>query len=241
MLDALLAPEGYTRQQAKNVLRERGEKEVAPALDKWVKAFAKRTGAGSIDIEHGSLEALWAYEGIDTVRPELLKQVLASPQPYARAAAARIVGHWVGQIENPAGLLAPLVTDDNPHVRMEAVRALGTVGTADAVTLAMRALDKPVDPFLDYALYKTAVDLAPAWVPAFKAGKLAGWADAKHLNFALKAVKSPDALKNLVAQLKAGQLPPDARRDVYELIASIGSADDIGAAAGSGRALGEAG
>src|SRR5437763_10853650 len=29
LLDALLAPEGYTRQQAKNVLRERGDKQVA--------------------------------------------------------------------------------------------------------------------------------------------------------------------------------------------------------------------
>ena len=130
-------------------------------------------------------------------------------------------------VSDPTGLLAPLVTDEHPRVRMEAVRAMVAVGTPEAVTVAMRALDKPLDPFLDYALYKTANDLKDVWLPAFRAGKLGTWGNAKHLNFALQAVKSADALKNLLAQLDGNQIPPESRRDVYEMIASIGTPEDL--------------
>ena len=37
LLDALKAPEGWTRDQAKRVLKERGAKEVLPVLADWVK------------------------------------------------------------------------------------------------------------------------------------------------------------------------------------------------------------
>ena len=164
VLEMLLDPEGYTRQQAKNVLRERGAEAVAPALAKWVKGLAKRDGK-AFNVDHARLEALWAYQCINQFDPALVEQVLASPTPAARAAACRVAGQ-VTDIEHTRvsqdfllKVLAPLVTDENPRVRMEAVRALAAVRTPEAVTVAMKALDKPMDPFLDYALYKTAIDL----------------------------------------------------------------------------------
>jgi putative heme-binding domain-containing protein len=231
LLDHLLDPEDWTRQQAKLVMRERGAAEVAPELAKWVKALDKRDPKATpgFDAEHARLEALWTYECIDTVEPKLLERLLTSPDPRARAAAALTVSHWVKQLENPTALLAPLVADDNPRVRLMAVRALVAVGTPDVVPLACKVLDKPMDPFLDYALYKTCTDLEPVWLPAFKSGKLSNWANTAHLTYALKAVQSPEAMAMVVKQLREGQVPPESMRDVFDLIGAVGGPDDVGA------------
>ena len=189
------SPEGYTRQQAKNVLRERGEKEVAPALDKWVKGLAKRTRRGDRRRAREARSALGLR--VHRHRRAGVARSRCSP-PRSRtpgaAAAARGGGTGRGQLENPAGLLAPLVTDDEPaRADGGGAGARRRSARADAITLAMRALDKPMDPFLDYALVQDGGrPRHRTWLPAFKSGKLAGWADARHLNFALKAVKSPD-------------------------------------------------
>src|SRR5581483_4947992 len=110
-----------------------------------------------------------------------------------------------------------------------AVRALVAVGTPEVVPLACKMLDKPMDPFLDYALYKVCTDLEPVWLPAFKSGKLSNWGNAAHLTFALKAVQSPDAMAMVVKQLQDGQVPPESMRDVFDLIGSVGGPTDVGA------------
>ncbi len=228
LLEHLLDPEDWTRLQAKLIFRERGAAETAPALAAWVKGLEGRNLKPDA-LEHARLEALWAYECIDTVEPKLLESLLKSPDANARAAAAQVVANWVKQLKDPAALLAPLVADQNPRVRLMAVRALASVGSAGAVPLAARVLDRPMDPFLDYALYKTCIDLEPVWMPAFKAGRLNAWADASHLAYALKAVESPEALSIVVEQLKSGQTTPESRRDIFELICGVGGPADIGA------------
>jgi putative heme-binding domain-containing protein len=138
----------------------------------------------------------------------------------------RVAGYWADKLEDPLALISPFVTDENPHVRLEAVRALAQVASPQAVVLAARVLDKRMDPFLDYALWLTCNELKDTWLPGLQAGKLTGWESADQLNYALKAVKSPEAVKSLVAQLKSGQTPQAARAGVIDLIADIGGADE---------------
>jgi putative heme-binding domain-containing protein len=228
LLEHLLDPEDWTRLQARLVMRERGAAEVAPELAAWVKGLDGRNLKEDA-LAHARLEALWAYECVDTLEPKLLETLLKSPDANARGAAAEVVANWARQLDDPTALLAPLVADENPRVRLMAVRALASLGTADVVPLAAKVLDKPMDPFLDYALYKTCTDLEPVWMPAFKAGKLNNWADPSHLAYALKAVESPEALSIVVEQLKAGQTTPESRRDIFGLIAAVGGPADIGA------------
>ncbi len=232
LLNCLLDPEGYSRQQAKNVLRERDAREVAAALPQFLASVDQRSAdLGPDGVEHARLEALWTYECIDTPEPTLLTRLLNSPDPRARSAACRVVAHWASHLESAAELVAPKVADENPRVRLEAVRALSDIalqsGRPELLPLAMKALDHPIDPFLDYALYKTCIDLQPLWMPAFKAGKLSSWADPRHLTYALQAVKSPEAIATLLAQLRDGKLPTESHRDVLELIASVGTAADL--------------
>ncbi|MDB5354333.1 MAG: hypothetical protein JWN24_786 [Phycisphaerales bacterium] len=217
LLESLRSPEEYTRLRAKLVMRERGEKEVLPALSAWVKAINPRSKSA----EHDRLEALWTYESLDVIEPELLVRVLGSKDFRPRAAAVRVLSHWAQQIPNATDLLAAAVDDESPRVRLEAIRALAVIPNPQSITIAARVLDKPMDVYLDWALTQTARDLEPVWMPAFKAGRLTTWAKPTHLSRALQDVKSPAAMGVLVDQLKGNQLPPDARNGVIDLIASI--------------------
>ncbi|MDR3638732.1 MAG: HEAT repeat domain-containing protein [Isosphaeraceae bacterium] len=223
LLEALKAPEDWTRQQAKRVLKERGADKVVPALAAWAKAL-KPDDPG---FEHQRLEALWTYESLNVVEPDLLASLLRSSEPHVRAAATRVVSHWLPRLSDPVALLAERVVDDFPRVRLEAVRALAHVAQPQAAKIALRALEKPVDRFLDYALWLTARQLEPYWLPEVQAGRLDSVGSAGHLIFALKAVNSPAIVPPLAALLQAGQVPRDQEESVHTLIAALGAPQDL--------------
>ena len=62
--------------------------------------------------------------------------------------------------------------DEHPRVRLEAVRALPATNGRCRGHRCATALDKPMDRFLDFALWQTMRDLAPQWLPALQEGKL---------------------------------------------------------------------
>ncbi len=225
LLDALGAPEDWTRHFAKRVLKERGAS-ILPDLAAWVKAIDPHTP----DAEHRRLEALWTYQSIDVPEPDLLSKLLASADPRVRAAAVRVVGHWKERLDNPLALLAPRVIDDHPRVRLEAVRVLGQIPESASATLAFQALDRPVDKFLDYALWLTARDLQSAWLPAVQAGTFDDGGNAQRLVFALAAVGSPAVAKPLVEAMRAGKIKGEAESRALVLIAALGGPDELGMA-----------
>ncbi len=222
LLAALKAPEDWTRQQAKRVLKERGASAVVPALNGWVQAIDEKDG----DAEHQRLEALWMYQSLDVVETELLGRLLRSTDPRVRAAAVRVAAHWVDRLSEPLGLLAPSVVDDHPRVRLEAVRAVAKVPGAKSVTVALRALDRPVDRFLDYALWLTARELRPSWLPEVTAGR-SQFESPAHLIFALEAVGSTDVVKPLLKALGDGAIPPMQAESALALAATLGQPQDL--------------
>jgi len=224
LLEALKAPEEYTRRQAKRVLKERGAEAVVPALAAWVAGLDPKDP----DFERNRLEGLWTYQALDVANPALLDQALASTDARVRAAAARIVPFWKGRVSDADALLAPLVADENPRVRLESVRSLARMPSEKAASLAMSALDKPVDGFLDYALWLAARDLAPAWLPAVQAGRFDFGGHAARLVFALQAVASPEVLQPLLTLYKEGRVPDQQDEAALNLIASVGGPAELG-------------
>lgn len=225
LLDALKAPEDWTRHFAKRVLKERGAG-VLPDLAAWVKAI----DPNDPEAEHHRLEALWTYQSLNTPEPDLLARLLTSKDERVRAAAVRVVQHWRDRLDNPLALLAPRVIDDNPRVRLETVRVLGHIPETAAAELALQALDRPVDKFLDYALWLTARDLQSRWLPAVESGKFDDGGNPRRLVFALAAVGSPAVAKPLVEALKSGKLAGEAQSRALLLIASLGGPDELGLA-----------
>ncbi len=224
LLEALKAPEDWTRQQAKRVMKERGASEIIPKLASWVAGLDPKDSGSA----HTRLEGLWTYQSLDVVEPNLLAGSLKSDDARVRAAAVRIVPWWKDRLSDPIALLAPLVEDENPRVRLEAVRALALVPSLQSADLAMRALDKPVDQYLDYALWLTARQLQEQWLPEVQAGRFDFGGKPSHLVFALQAVGTPNVVKPLLAQMEAGRIPNEQDGAVQLLIAKLGDADDLG-------------
>lgn len=222
LLDQLRSPEGWTRQQAKRVLRERGDA-ILPELEQWTAAL----DPSQEDYEHKLLEALWTYQSIDVVEPALLESLLNATDPKARAAAVRVVKHWHPRLDNPLNALARAVEDENPRVRLEAVRTLAAIQMPQSMELALHALDRPVDQFLDYALWLTARDLKESWLPALEAGEFNLELNPAHLEFALRAVDSPTVVEPLLKLVTEGKIPSERQDAALALVASLGTSEHL--------------
>ena len=162
----LRSQEPYVRQQAKRVLAERKASEVVAAAEQFLQSYSERN-------EHHALEVLWIFESIRHVDENLLKRLLTCEESgRIRAAAVRVLSHWHESIPDGQQLLAKAIIDDYPRVRLEAIRALADYPSPESEKLALQALDKPRDRFIDYALWLTTTELRSQWEPALEKGTL---------------------------------------------------------------------
>src|SRR5690606_31400315 len=114
--------------------------------------------------EHQLLEALWVLQALGEKDEALLRQLLAAQNPNARAAAVRVLGHWINDIKNPMDLLINATQDANSRVRLEAVIALGAIPEAAASRAALTVLEQTMDEFLDFALWQTIKGQESVWM-----------------------------------------------------------------------------
>ncbi len=201
LLDSLKSPEPWTRHFAKRVLKERGAKIVAPELDKWVSKLGPEQ---SID----RLEALWTYQSINVVNAQLLNTLLNDQDGRVRAAAVRVVQHWSDRLENPITLLGARARDENARVRLETVRVLAHLADPKSIEVAMSAFERPVDPFLAYALWLTVRETFPRWLPNLEAGTLAIGGKGDRLLFAAYASGSSSVVGPVLEALRSGKIAP---------------------------------
>ena len=224
LLEHLKSEADWMRLNAKQALKNHDETKVTAALVDWV---AKLDGSDP-DVAHHRLEALWALQTISSKPTQsarkLAHTLVRSPDFRARAAATCVLYHW-SHSEDSLKTLELLVRDPHPRVRREAVTALGRSRSPQAVLLALRALDLPMDQFLDFALWRTCRLLEPYWLPSFLDGSFALTGNADHMAFALRAVARPEALAPLVDRLEKGDARIDA--STATLVGKIGSAKDL--------------
>ncbi len=157
LLDALKEPENRVRYRAKIELSGRNTKDVLAALQTWV----DRLDAKAPGYEHHMMEALWVYQWHNTVNEKLLARMLRSSDPWARAAATRVLCYWRDRVANPLALLKTQATDEHPAVRLEAVRAASFFQSQEAAEVALASLAQPQDRFLKYTLDQTMNTLKP--------------------------------------------------------------------------------
>ena len=219
LLEQLKAPEQWTRQQAKRVLKERGKEKVLPELEKWAQELDKNDDA--------ILEAIWVAQSFDTRLAWHRGTTLNTTdfRPEVRAAYTR-------QFVSPAysnihPLLESQIVDPSPRLRLETVRALATFPSAKAAELALKVLDHPMDRTLDYALWLTVRELEPYWLPEFQAGKLTFGGDAKKLAFALNAIGNKDTVKPVLALIDGGKVPKENLQGLYLLLSQIGGPEEL--------------
>ncbi|MBM4067689.1 MAG: c-type cytochrome [Planctomycetes bacterium] len=223
LLDHLKDPEQWTRLQVKRLLAEGDRQAAGKALGQWVSGIDAKDPQR---LRH-LLEALWAYQSIDQVEARLLEQLLQSDDARIRAAATRVIAAWHERLPEPTRLLARQARDASPRVRLEAAMAAGHIPSARALDAALSLLDQPMDPLLDFALRRTIILLKPGWFPDFQNGKLVLHDSARHLPFALQAIKAPGAIAALRDLFVARRIPASNRAEVLRLLASLGDENDL--------------
>jgi len=157
LLDLLKQPENRVRYRAKIELSGRDPKEVLGALQTWIGKLDPKAA----DYEHNMMEALWVQQWNNRVDDKLLRRMLRSSDPWARAAATRVLCYWRDRTDNPLALLKVQANDEHPAVRLEAVRAASFFQTAEAAEVALASVDHPQDRFLQYTLDQTMKTLKP--------------------------------------------------------------------------------
>jgi putative heme-binding domain-containing protein len=233
LLNLLKQPEEWTRQNAKIMLKHRqaAGDNVSVMLQRWLLGLDQ----ADPNHEHHLLEALWTCECIDDQNNglELLATLSKSKDHRIRAAAMRVASHWRTRLDHAKDklvypFLQAAVTDQHPRVRLEGVRGLAAVGTVEAAQDATALLAKPLDRFLDFALWQTMRDLSPAWLPAVKKGNDVFGGDVERLTYALQAVNSPEVVPTLLALLQQDKLPGNRADEALGLIAQLGGPQELG-------------
>jgi glucose/arabinose dehydrogenase/azurin len=221
-LDLLKAYEDRTRYQARLALREWPTAHVIPAVEQWIADLDKTDAA----YEHHLLEALWVHEHNDVVNVDLLKQLLGAREFRARAAAVRVLQHWFDRVADGMGLLAQAVKDPEPRVRLEAVRALSFVPTAESARIALDVLAQPMDYYLQYVLDSTMTTLEPVWKPVLTTGGTFATDNAAGLTFVLDRLPPADLARVkrstpvYRALLSRSGVAPAARREALDALAA---------------------
>jgi glucose/arabinose dehydrogenase/azurin/HEAT repeat protein len=157
LLELLTTPEHNVRTRAKIELGARDTKQVIAATRRWAAQFDPQ----ATDDQHALAEALWVHQWHDQVYEPLLRQLLGSPEPRARAAAVRVLGYWRDRVVDPLALLRVAANDDVPRVRLEAVRVASFFDGREALEVACEILQYDTDYYLDYTFNETMRVLQP--------------------------------------------------------------------------------
>lgn len=208
----------WDRQRAQRVIAEKGTN----ALD------ALKTEVASATTDLNRLRLLWAFQSVGSFQPELLDILLRSSDGRVRAGAVRILNRWQSMVTNALPLIDSALNDDHPRVRLEAIRALAGQKTPRSAELALASLEKPMDPFLDYAVWLTINDLSQVWLNSLKTGSWKPTGRERQLEFGLKAIEPAQAAGVLDQLIGSDPLPKDGSGPWIDLIGKAGSQETLG-------------
>lgn len=225
LLGHLKSNQQWVRLHSKRMLKEYVPNQVVAELKNWVNAL----DSNDPNVEHQMLEALWAYQSIRQIDETLLRKLLSSKDHRVKAAAIRVAVDWRDRLKqvDPFSVFKTAVTDSHPRVRLEAVRALANYETPEAVSAALTVLDQTMDPFLDFAVWKTVGDLKAVWLPELTAGRFNFNDNLDHLTFALSAVNSPQVVSTLFGLIDSKETDIERRLNILSIIALQGTPKDL--------------
>ena len=195
LLDLLKEPENQTRELTKIELDQRDTSEVIAALRQWTGKLDKSDPA----YEHHMAEALWVHQWHNVVDVALLRRMLLrSPEPRARAAATRVLCYWRDRIPDALDLLKTQAADEDPRVRLQAIRAASFFRTADAASVVTTALKHPKDYYIEYTAGETMRQLEPFVRKALESAQARGGApgaDAETTKIFLNSISAAQLLE----------------------------------------------
>ena len=191
LLELLKHPEDRVRYRAKVELGARKTEDVVAAAKKWLAGLDK----SDKDYEHARLEGLWLHQYHNVVDADLLKQVLASPDFRARAAAVRVLTYWRDRVPDALEMVKKAAADEHPRVRLMAVWAASYFQVPEAAEVVFVAQDQPADPFVEFVSKETMRALDPLVKRAIAEKRPIKFTTAAGARYFLKSVATDDLLK----------------------------------------------
>lgn len=249
LLELLKEPENDVRTRAKIELDKHNSKEVTAAAKQWVARLDKSDPA----YEHHVLEGLWVHQWHNVVDLDLLKQVLTSPEPKARAQGIRVLGYWRDRVPEALTYVKKAAVDESPRVRLEAVRVASFFRDWKAADAALASLAHPSDYYLDYCLRETMRQLQPVWKVALKDGQPLADGNPRGIDYLTASLsgdelsKLPKSIFSLNALLTRSDISDEQRQQALVELAGLKNDKPINvlletlvpAASGGGRVAGE--
>ncbi|MEM9587267.1 MAG: PVC-type heme-binding CxxCH protein [Planctomycetota bacterium] len=230
LLDQLTSNDRHHRDQARRVLVWRAD-ETASLLRPWVSVQGRA---------EDRLQGLWLSQAINRPDPELLDQLLVDADANVRAAAVRVLADWSDPDSDMAGRMttdqatkrfAKAVVDEHPLVRLEAICGLSRQRSFAAARLALDALEKPVDRFIQFALAKLVRSQSESLIQAIETGQwIASENDplaTRRLEFVLTSVPPAQASRYLEQFLDRSAIPADGSGPWISLIGKAGGPDEL--------------
>jgi len=220
LLECLVGDVRYDREQATALLYDSKSKTLPATIKEW-KATAKD--------DRTLLAALWLGEGRNDRDFDLLKKVITCKTGEVRAAGIRVMGDCLSAMETKDALaiLKTAIADDFPRVRIEAIRVLSKLPGWEAMDAALAALEKPTDPFVEYALWLNDQEHGEEWLAAMLEEKLEISGREKQLEFVLAnlpAAKTAAAISRLMPK----PFPKDGSGPWLNLAMKTGDSTVIG-------------
>jgi hypothetical protein len=218
LLEALKSTEESVREQARHRL---GSLPAAPTLEA-LKAWTLRLNPADPQFERHRLEALWAARWFGALDLPLLEQVLASPEPQARAQGVRILCEARTLLPDAPRRLELMATDAHERVRLEVLAAAGSFAgteTPAAVRLVHRVLLNPLDATLERVAKETLRQLEP------DSSRMLLPSEPSVLRFVLARLSDAELAKATPAepvwlgQLERAGVPPAAKQTALRALA----------------------
>lgn len=228
LLRRLVSDDRYTRNQSRRVLVERGEETIDA-----VQAWTARAGD-----EYSRLQGVWLQHCLDQISFPQVSSLAAAKDPRIRAAAIRVVSDLVDpetdvslpmSLAEAIGLFSKAVHDEHPRVRLEAIRGLGKLKTAEAGAVALQSLKHPRDRFIDFALATTMDELTDSLMAALEKGlwKPDSEGQEEQLDFFLGAIEPSRAAAFLSKELSHGPMPADGSGPWINLVRNAGGKPEL--------------
>lgn len=138
--------------------------------------------------------------------PQYYEDLFTSERASTRARAIAMAGQ---QPQIYFGEIIKAVTDPSPRVRLEAVVAAAKVKQPEAIKIALKVLDKPMDSFIERALWLAVHATKKQWHP-LTVDFMKDMAPS-HIAFLIKREGSADLREMATAMLKQPGLPASVR------------------------------
>lgn len=147
--------------------------------------------------------------------------------PGFRAYATHAIGNWSAHPSEALKSLETATGDPSPLVRLEAVVAAAKIPSPEAIKVALKVLDKPMDSFLERALWLAVHATSPQWKkPPFE---ILNSLPPKHLAFLVEKEGSRELLgvvRTLVRE-KGESMSAETRRGLVAALVRKGEPDDM--------------